>query len=298
VLIKNHDFSDLPCHVSFPEESELPVDTTLWLTATEVVQMNHPLIQWKARQLRGLHDNVLQFAEKTAHYIKQHRYYLFVLQLNLGIFFSQDALTTLFINGENVGRSHLACAFFRANTIPARVLLVHNDQGFWTQMHYMVEYYCPGYGWVLLDTTAGETPYDTKRQIINRICHPDDEDDTKIDYIFPLMTGEERWLWLDTEEVHPYYVDCDEGSKSQMFSEGSITTNEFTVDYALYLTRQLFPLYQQYLGMSLTGENLGYYYNATTYQQEALNLLKDQGDIHGYIDLVEQAYEEYRRITP
>ena len=67
----------------------------------------------------------------------------------------------------------------RAKNVPARVLLVHNDQGFWTQMHYMVEYYLPGYGWVLIETTRGETPYETKRQVVNRVCYPEDEEDTK-----------------------------------------------------------------------------------------------------------------------
>ena len=146
---------------------------------------------------------------RIAPFIKYHRYLFFVFELNTGLLLSQDARTTLLINGENVGRSHLACAFFRIYNIPARVLLVNNDQGFWTQMHYMVEYYCPGYGWVLLETTGGKTPYATYHQVINRVCYPQDEKDTKRDYIFPFMKGEERWLWIDTDDVSPYYVDCD-----------------------------------------------------------------------------------------
>jgi hypothetical protein len=296
VLVKNHDFSDLPKYVKIPKKQDLPNETKIWLTATEVVQAESILIKLKARQLRGYSDNLTQFAGVIAPYIKWHRYPLFVLELNLGLFFSQDAITTLFINGENVGRAHLACAFFRSNNVPARVLLAHNDQGFWTQMHYMLEYYCPGYGWVLVDPTKGETPYATKRQIINRVCYPEDENDTKTDYIFPWMKGEERWLWIDTEQVYPYYVDCKKGSKSQMFQEGDIGTDSFTGNYAFFVTQRVFHFYEQYLGMNLSSQNQTHFHTALQYQEDALKSFQES-DIHGYMDNLERAYNEYISIT-
>jgi len=296
VLVKNYDYSDLPKHVKFPKKRELPEETKIWLASTEVVQTRSILIRHKARQLRGFSNNLIRFAGRVAPFIKKHRFGLFLIQLKLGIFFSQDARTTLFINGENVGRSHLACAFFRIYNVPARVLLVHNDQGFWTQMHYMVEYYCPGYGWVLVETTGGETPYETKRQIVNRVCYPEDEDDTKTDYIFPLMKGEECWLWIDNENVFPYYVDCKKGSKSQMFSESEVTTDSFTADYAFFLTQMVFHQYQQYLGMNLTGENLEHFQNAVSYQKQAIDELIDSGDPDEYIYFIDKAYDEYKEI--
>jgi len=295
VLVKNHAFDDLPEYVEIPDPWDVPEETRTWLAATPVVQVHSLLINHKAQQLRGSSDNLIQFARQIAWYIKYHRYPLFVLQLNLGIFFSQDALTTLFINGENIGRGHLACAFFRSNNIPSRVLLAHNDQGFWTQMHYMLEYYAPDYGWVLLDPTKGETPYATKRQIINRVCYPEDEEDTKTDYIHPRMTGEERWLWIDKDNVQPHYVDCQEGSKSQMFKEGEITTDAFTADAAFFLTQQVFNQYKHYLGMPLIGENLGHFENATSYQDQALSEFSGS-NMPGYIKNMNHAYNEYTSI--
>jgi hypothetical protein len=292
VLVKNHEFEDIPNYVKFPKKHELPEETKTWLTSTEVVQVHSILIKHKARQLHGFSNNLIRFAERVAPFIKKHRYPLFVLQLNLNIFFSQDALTTLFINGENVGRSHLACAFLRGYNVPARVLLAHNDQGFWTQMHYMVEYFCPGYGWVLIDSTKGETPYATKRQIINRICFPEDEENTKSDYIIPLMKGEERWLWINNENIYPYYVDCDTGSKSQMFYEGEIETNSFTADYAFLLTQLVFHQYEQYLGMNLTGTNLRHFQNATIFHNTAISEFQ-HSNIQAYIDNMNKAYSEY-----
>lgn len=297
VLVKNHEFEDLPNYVKFPKKRDLPEETKTWLTSTKVVQVHSILIKHKARQLHGFSNNLIRFAERVAPFIKKHRYPLFLIQLTLGIFFSQDALTTLLINGENVGRSHLACAFFRGYNVPARVLLAHNDQGFWTQMHYMVEYYCPGYGWVLIDSTRGETPYATKRQIINRICFPEDEENTKADYIIPFMKGEERWLWIENENIYPYYVDCKTGSKSQMFYEGEIETDSFTADYAFLLTQLVFHQYEQYLGVNLTGENLGHFQNATIFHNTAISAFQ-HSNIQAYIDNMNLAYDEYLSIIP
>jgi hypothetical protein len=296
VLVQSHDFSDLPTSVPFPVPSELPSDTKPWLTKTAVVQVDNPLLRLTARQIRGTTTDLLTYAEHVASFIKNHRYWLFVLQLNFDIFFSQDALTTLFINGDNVGRSHLASALFRSQNIPARTILAHNDQGFWTQMHYMVEYYVPGYGWVLLDSTKGETPYPTQRQIINRICYPSDENQTKNDYIFRYMKGEERWLWIDNPSVHPYYFDCVNGSRSQMFDEGSTTVNASTGENATLLTKTIFSLYQHYLGMNLNGENQQHFTNASAYQYAALQLFKNTQNLSNYIQTLQEAKNEYQKI--
>jgi len=296
VFIKNHEFEDLPEYVRIPKREELPEYTKKWLTETEVVQLNKSLIKLQAIKLHGLNNNLIDLADKVATFIKEHRYLFFILQLKLGLFLNQDSITTLIINGENVGRSHLACSFFRLNNVPARVILVHNDQGFWTQMHYMVEYYVSNYGWVLLDTTKGETPYATKRQIINRICYPEDENNTKHDYILPFMKGEERWLWINIEQVKPYYVDCDKGSKSQMFTEIQISVNNSKADYVLNLTKNVFSYYERFLGVNLSSENLTKFNNALIAQKNAILELKDNYDLAEYINEMLFALDEYKKI--
>lgn len=295
-LVINHEFEDLPEYVRIPKREELPEYTKRWLTETEVVQLNRTLIKLHAIKLHGLNNNLIDFAGKVAQFIKEHRYLLFILQLKLGLFLTQDSITTLIINGENVGRSHLACSFFRLNDVPARVILVHNDQGFWTQMHYMVEYYVSNYGWVLLDTTKGETPYDYKRQIINRICYPEDENNTKHDYILPLMKGEERWLWINNDQVKPYYVDCDNGSKSQMFTEGQISVNNTEADYVFHLTESAYCYYELFLGVNLSGGNLIKFNNAYSAQKNAIFELKDNYDLVEYINEMLYAINEYEKI--
>jgi hypothetical protein len=296
VLVENHDFSDLPASKPFPNPLTLPDDVKTWLVETNVTQKDSILIKATARVLKGFKDDLIIYAKRVAPYIKYHRFLLFLIELRFGLFFSQDARTTLLINGENVGRSHLSCALFRSQNVPARVLLVNNDQGFWTQMHYMIEYYVPDYGWVLLDTTKGETPYDTKRQVINRICFPEDENNTKKDYIFRFMKGEERWIWIDNENVRPHYVDCNQSSKSQMFSEKVLSTCELVADSCFDLTKITFAKYQQFLGLNLTGENKIYFENAVDFQKSAINNFKND-DILDYYYNIQRASEEYDKIT-
>jgi hypothetical protein len=161
----------------------------------------------------------------------------------------------------------------------------------------MVEYYVPDYGWVLLDSTAGKTPYQTQRQIINRICSIDDEDDTKHDYIYRFMKGEERWIWLDVDTVQPYYVDCDEGSKSQMFTETFVQGLPFAIDYTFFRTQNVYSQYEKFLGNDLSSADQTHVDNAVHYQTQACHALIDTGDINEYIFYIEKAYDEYKEIT-
>lgn len=296
VLVQSHDFSDLPDNKAFPNVSRLPSETKTWLADTEVTQVESKLIKIKAKQFSILNNEIISYSKRVASFIKYHRYLLFILQLKTRLFFSQDAKTTLLINGENVGRAHLACALLRNKNIPSRVVLVNNDQGFWTQMHYMVEYYIPDYGWVLLDTTKGETPYDIQKQVINRICYPEDENDTKTDYVFKFMKGEERWIWIDNENVRPNYVDCNDGSKSQMFSEATVGICELVYNGCFDQTKETFDLYQKYLGMNISDENKIFFENSVEFQKKAINSMKNNDALTYYCNIA-RAEEEYNKIV-
>jgi len=253
VLVETFDFSGASKDTSIPASKwENPEETQQWLSSSEVVQMRRVRIKTTANKLEGNHDSILSYATNISEFIFHHRHTLFLIQLWTKTFLKQDAITTLMINGENVGRGHLACALFRAKNIPARMLLVHNDQGFWTQMHYMVEYYISNYGWVLLDPTYGTTPYPTNTQVINRICSIEDEDNTKHDFIYRFMEGLERWTWIDTDTIRPYYVDCNEGSKSQMFTEAVLDIPAFAADYTFFRTQNVFSQYEKYIKQNLS----------------------------------------------
>ncbi|VVB62184.1 Transglutaminase-like superfamily protein [uncultured archaeon] len=297
VLVENNNYSDLPGYVKIPKKYELPDATKQWLSSTDVVQSKNILIRLKAHELKGHTTNLLVLAQRIVDYVKWHRYLFFCLQLYLGTLKGQDALTTLFRNGDCPGRSHLSTAFFRANGVPARVIMAIRHYSFWFQMHFMTELYCPGYGWILADVDKAVVPYEAKNQIIMRICSPQDEDNTGHDFFFPKMIGIERWFWIDNNHVIPYYKDLVEGSKLNMFPEQSLSTDSVTADFAFSLTEMVFMFYEQYLGSNLGGENLQYFQNAVAYQKQAILELKQSQDLNGYLSLLNLAYTEYAGIS-
>ena len=297
VLVKNNDYSDLPRYVKIPKRFELPDETKLWLSSTDVVQTNNILIKLKAHELKGHTTNLLVLAQRIIHYAKWHRYPFYCIQLWLGTLKGQDALTTLFRNGDCPGRSHLSNALFRANDVPARVIMATPHYSFWFQMHFMTEFYCPGYGWILAEVHNAVVPYEAKNQIIMRICSPQDEDNTGFDYFFPKMTGIERWIWIDNDNVIPYYKDLNEGSKVNMFPEQSLLTDSVTTQLIFSLTEMILMLYEQYLGSNLNGENLQHFQNAVSYQKQAILELKQSQDPDEYLSRMILAYTEYQQIS-
>jgi hypothetical protein len=297
VLVENNDYSDLPRYVKIPKRYELPEETKPWLSSTDVVQANNIIIKLKAHELKDHTTNLLVLAQRIVHYTKWHRFPFYCLQLALGTLKGQDALTTLFRNGDCPGRSHLSNAFFRTNNVPARVIMATPHYSFWFQMHFMTEFYCPGYGWILSEVHNAVVPYEAKNQIIMRICSRQDEDNTGHDYFFPKMTGVERWLWIDNDHVIPYYKDLKEGSKVNMFPEQSLLTDSVTAQFAFSLTEMVLRFYEQYLGSNLSGENLQHFQNAVTYQKQAILTLKQSQEPEGYLNFMNLAYTEYEEIS-
>jgi len=297
VLVENNNYSDLPRYVKIPKRYELPESTKQWLSSTDVIQSNNILIRLKAHELKGLTTNLLVLARRIVHYAKWHHLPFYCLQLALGTLKGQDALTTLFRNGDCPGRSHLSSAFFRANGVPARVIMATPHYSFWFQMHFMTEFYCPGYGWILAEVHNAVIPYEAKNQIIMRICSPQDEENTGHDYFFPEMTGIERWFWIDNDYVIPYYKDLKEGSKVNMFPEQSLLTDSVTAQFAFSLTEMTLLFYEQYLGSNLSGENLKHYQNAVAYQKQAILELQQSQEPDGYISFMNRAYTEYKEIS-
>jgi len=297
VLVKNYDYSDFPRYVKIPKVNELPPETTKWLSSTKVVQKNRILIRLKARELKILTNNLLKLAFRIAKFCRWHRYMFFLLQYTLGTYRSQDAFSTLLRNGECPGRSHLGCALFRANKIPARVVLANANYSFWYEMHYATEYYCPGHGWILTEVHGGNTPHEPKKQIILRICFPEDENDTQTDFLYPKMKGIEKWFWINNQKVKPYYaLDFKNGSKTKMFIENEVFTNIISGEEAYAVTKEVLHKYQFFLGMNLTNENRQHFQNATSFQFEAINEIKIS-NVPDYISFINQAIDEYNEIV-
>ena len=110
------------------------------------------------------------------------------------------------------------------------------------------------------------------------------------------MKGEERWLWIDNDNIKPVYIDCNKGSKSQMFYEGNIEVDEFSADYAFLLAHLVYYQYEKYVGENLTGQNQIYFQNALVFHKSALDSFK-QSNLNSYLDNMYLAYQEYLKIS-
>ena len=302
VLVESNNFEDLPDFIEIPDEISIPQEVKKWLEPTEVVQSEKFLIKLRAWQLKLFsNNNLLKLAEKIAKFCAHHRdlswFFRYKLSGLIG-YPPQDALTALLAPTECPGRSHLGCALFRVNNVPARVVLAMPARyDFWFEMHYMTEYYCPGFDWILTEVHAGITPYESQNQILLRICHPEDENNTQADFMYPRMKGLESWMWIDNENVKPYYVDLKEGSKMKSFEENTVTVDLNVANDTVDLTSIVSNKYQNYLGMELNGENLIHFKNAVGYIEQAIAELDSSTDSFGYIYYMTYANEELDQIN-
>jgi hypothetical protein len=302
ILTESYNHEDLPEFIEKPKIDELPDEIREMTNSSEVVQSNNFLIKARALQLSLFtKNNLLTLAQKIARFCKYHRYLMFLLQYNLqGIlqYAPQDALTTLMLNGECPGRSHLGCALFRANNVPARVVLAMPTRyEFWYEMHYMMEYFSKDNGWILTEVHGAETPYPPQEQIILRICNQEDENNTQADFIYPRMKYLERWLWIDQSIVSPYYKDLNEGSKIKSFEENSVTIDSAVSTDAINLTKDVYSKFEYYLDQDLAENNLRYFDLAIANIKAAINELKDSSDAFGYIYYLHKALDAFNLIT-
>ena len=303
VLAINRSFN-LPDYIKIPSDNELPENTKLWLSSTKAIQANNSLISWKAKQLTPPDENLITLANNIVNYTSQHRtrgFIRIILTLLSPNRFSgwakyMDAASTLLLGGSCTGRANLGAALFRANGVPARVLLVlltwpwMNASGLWYDMHYICEYYCPGYGWIPAETSLSLTPVRMKNNIVIRIVYPKDENEAGNKW--DKYGGCEQWFWTDTEKVRIWWKNIAAGVRSEMKKE--LITNE-DPNYIMNITLRAYEFYIAYTGMELTEEDRIHYEEAIEYQEKAIKeFLKS--NLKEYVENMEAALEEYEKI--
>ena len=305
VLVKNDEFDDMPSNAEIPDEENLPSWTDLWLESTKAVQSDSIMIKLKASMLRKKCDDLLNLTNKIVSYTSNHknRFILNLLANFLCLFKTSsdwvkflDARSSLFFGGSCTGRANLGTALFRANGIPARVLHViptwpdieNND---WFDMHYISEYYLPGYDWVLSETTIGITPFEQKNNIVLRINYPKDENlaGNCCDY----YGGCEPWFWTESKDIKLFWKSPRSGARGRF--NNNITTNQTTADDVFNITKKVYDIFTKYAGVDLTDINQQYFENATLAQKNAVECFK-QRDIDGYSTNISYAFDQFQQI--
>jgi len=296
VLVKNNKYQELPTFVNIPEENELPEETKKWLVSTKAIQSDNILIKHKARVLkRFTGNNLIQFAEKIASFTGKHRNRFMPISYKFSFppRHYQDAVFTYLFGGVCTGRANLGTALFRANGVPARDLAVMPtwSKDMWFDMHYISQYYCPNYGWVLVETSLGTTPYEPKNNVIMRVNYPEDEN--KAGNRFSSGTGGvEYWFWTNNEKIFFPYT----GATRRAWIEKELTKDQQNATIAFNLTQDVYELHTKYLGINLTGDNMIHFDNAILAQQNAIECF-NQSNFNGYSDNMTFAYDEYREIN-
>jgi hypothetical protein len=282
VLVKNPWFDNFPTYIRKLLRCQLPKETKIWLEPTKVIQSNSLRIKLTAFLLKGFSNNLLKISQKISNFTyNKIEYY------SGG---EQDALTTL-KNRQAVctGKANLGTALFRAIGIPAKDLTVMPTNNVWFYMHYISEYYCSYKGWILVETTMGQTPFQRKHEIILRINYPGDENKAGE------FGGVEQWYWKDSDENVQIYMDPWNGSGSRAWIENNIMTDQENANLTFNLTQEVYSFHTKYIGMDLNETNAQHYTNAILAEQNAINCFKHSDEL-GYYSNMTSAYNEYSQI--
>lgn len=173
VLIRSERWDDLPRQVPLSALADLPDSTLPYLQSTATSQLECEVVQQWADYHSWLTevDLLARLAVDRAAIVP----YAFPPS---GDF---DACTALTGVSTCTGHAHAATALLRSVGIPARTKLsmVYNG-GDPYDMHWTVDLFLPGAGWVGVESTGGQYPYNPVGEVVMYCCDPADE--------FPLYT--------------------------------------------------------------------------------------------------------------
>jgi len=282
VFVKDRWYTNFPTYIRKPLRCQLPEETKIWLEPTNAIQSNSLRIKLRAFFLQGINNNIIKIARQITKFTNE--------TINFYGGGLQDALTTLRTKqGVCTGKANLGTALFRAIGIPAKDLVVMPTFNVTFAMHFISEYYCSYYGWILVETTLGQTPLQPKLEIILRINYPEDENNAGN------YGGVEQWHWKDVNENVQINMDILNGSGSRAWIEKNIMTNQNMANLTFNLTKDVYQMHTKYIGMELNETNKQHFNNALFAQQNAITCFK-QSDIIGYFNNMTIAFDEYRQI--
>jgi len=283
VIVKQNTYTDLPDYVPIPTPGELPDSVRQWLDTTDCCQLSAPIVQLTADSLRDTTTNLMKLAHDVCSFCHDipgrlpHEPYAF------------DAEYSLKWGNSCTGHAHAAAALLRANGIPARTLLNMPDFASNYDMHWIIDYYVPGYGWVRMESTTGVNPMQPQDELVVRTCNPGDE----CPVWFPCAIDAE-WHTSDTAYGMWYPDWC--GAHNAFATLVFIDSVE-RVDYAVALTGWVFGCYSAYAGIRLTPAQQAAFESGLGHQTSALARVQAR-DLPGYITEMQDALLDYQSVNP
>lgn len=284
VAVKENTYADYPTFAPIPRPDQLPDSVKKWLDTTDCVQVFAPIVRHKADSVRDTTTNLIKLANDICRLCYQIPW---EFPHNP---FALDAVYALTWGSSCTGHAHAGAALFRANGVPARILL--NMPSFTSNafdMHWRIDYYVPDYGWVNMETSIGQNPYPGQDEIVTLACNPEDE------FVSFLPYGVEGY-WHTSDTVL--------GSWNPNWGRAHLAYNELTladstrrIELAHALTDSVFAFYSEYWGIRLTPAQQAIFQAAFNAQANALAALR-ASDLSGYITNMTQALNTYKNVNP
>jgi len=283
VLEKKHDYTGIPASVPIPAYNELPDSVKPYLMPTGCVQWEDPFVKHIADSIRGTTNDLIVLANRIKNYCNNIPWTFPTEPLSF------DAYYAMKWGNSCTGHAHAGAAIFRANNIPCRILM---NMPVWYSglfdMHWIIEYYIPQYGWVKMETSAGINPYvNGHQEIITFACNPEDE----FSMTYP-DNIESYWFASDPIFQH---MAPDWGGAHASSSYCYISDSTSKVDLIISLTDSIYKYFTTYKGINLTIAQNNYFQIATDFQFTAFNYIKAHKK-DSLIYYLNQSLDYYRRI--
>ena len=284
VLVRDNRYTGLPDYVPMPDRSALPDSVLPWLESTDCVQSDALIVKETADEVRAGTDNLVELAENISEFCKNIPWVAFPA-VHEPIAF--DAVYTLNWGSSCTGHANAGAALFRANGIPARVLLNVLSLDMPMDHHWAIEYFMPDYGWVRLETTLGIDRVHPVYNIVTMACSPADE--------FPLF----RWNGIEnqwhTSDPALGYRNPDWKGSHRAVTTDRVTATSDTADMIFSLAGTAFSRLVQYTGINLEPSDSILLDNATELHYNAF-LSAQTHDIAGCVDNLVQSTALYNDI--
>lgn len=282
IFITENRYSDIPGSVPLPSLEQLPDSVKKWLEPTDCVQINDPFVKQTAETVRGSISDLNTLANAICNYCDGIPWQF----PHTPIAF--DAVYALTWGSSCTGHAHAGAALFRANGIPARTLLTMPTWASNFDMHWVIDYFVPDYGWVRMETSTGQHPSPPHNEIVTLACNPEDE--------FPLFfpSGIEGYWHTSDPALGMYSPQW--GRAHTGYYILSVSNSQAKIDQAFALTDSVFHYYSNYWGINLSANQQTIFQNAFNYQATALSNLVAKSDIHGYVNNLQLALNQYKNI--
>jgi hypothetical protein len=274
----------MPWDAPIPGPDDYPASVTPWLAPSDCVQSSDPMIQEIAAEVRGDSTLLQELAEDVADYA-------WAIPWTFGHFpIAFDAYYAFNWGSSCTGHAHVGAALFRANGVPARSVHVIPIPSYgYFDMHWIIEYFIPSYGWARMETTYGWNLVPSYVDVITYICDLPDE--------FPLyypsgISGH----WHTSDPVLGMY-NPDWGRAHYGYSYRQFRGPHDFLETAFHLAYALAVRHADTRGLEFEGKQRTALDAALVAHEEAFDAIR-QDPLGTFISAAEEALAWYDKVRP